>query len=349
MHQGISNESATFSGQFKYDTREKNYAGSNMVDIVLDEQTKTNNSTEDPVLVLEILRPASQPFTSEDMIKVEGVVRSASLNLQEDELLACCNSSAVYESHKLEDNLSLNIKHLCDCEDLFIGLKQKKVRCFQSSMKFRVRTKLWPSPGTGCLDSSPSLLEPTEKGQENRYETPRFAVESRFDDEIDMDVDADIEFAQQLVIPAFSMIDLKCKIKDLPLTSYVTFEICANNEHIAMAWTGVQLFDYEKRLIRGRINLPLTMGPLPPMAFPTLLNSATAENVSHHGERAILVEFNPAFVGVGEDKSKDIVYTEPWEACLNHGNHELLRAKSTSKKYQTPRKLANIFCPPLII
>ena len=272
------------------------------------------------------------------MIKVEGVVRSASLNLQEDELLACCNSSAVYESHKLEDNLSLNIKHLCNCEDLFIGLKQKKVRCFQSSMKFRVRTKLWPSPGTGCLDSSPSLLEPTEKGQENRYETPRFAVESRFDDEIDMDVDADIEFAQQLVIPAFSIIDLKCKIKDLPLTSYVTFEICANNEHIAMAWTGVQLFDYEKRLIRGRINLPLTMGPLPPMAFPTLLNSATAENDSHHGERAILVEFNPAFVGVDEDKSKDIVYTEPWEACLNHGNHELLRAKSSSKKYQTAQK-----------
>ena len=39
-------------------------------------------------------------------------------------------SQAVYESHKLEDNLSLNIKHLRDCEDLFIGLKQK-VRCFQ--------------------------------------------------------------------------------------------------------------------------------------------------------------------------------------------------------------------------
>ena len=114
-------------------------------------------------------------------------------------------------------------------------------------------------PGTGCLDSSPSLLEPTEKDK-NRYETPRFAVESRFDDEVDMDLYTDIEFAQQLVIPAFSMIDLKCKIKDLPLTSFVTFEVCANNEHIAMAWTGVQLL-IEKRLICGRINLPLTMGP----------------------------------------------------------------------------------------
>ena len=119
---GYTNESATFSGQFKYDTMEKNYAGSNMVDIAFDEQTKTNNATEDPVLVLEILRPASQPFTSEDMIKVEGVVRSASLNLQEDELLACCNSSAVYESHKVEDHLSLNTKHLCNCEDLFIEI-----------------------------------------------------------------------------------------------------------------------------------------------------------------------------------------------------------------------------------
>ena len=36
--------------------------------------TKNQNryTAEDPVLILEILRPASQPFTSEDMIKVEG-------------------------------------------------------------------------------------------------------------------------------------------------------------------------------------------------------------------------------------------------------------------------------------
>ena len=67
-----------------------------------------------------------------------------------------------------------------------------------------------------------------------------------FDTDVDIDDMSDPEFAQKLVIPAFSIIDLGCQIKHLTISAFATFEICANNEHIAMAWTGVHLFDYEK-------------------------------------------------------------------------------------------------------
>ena len=72
------------------------------------------------------------------------------------------------------------------CIFKIIGLKNKKVRCCQSAMLFRVRVKLWPSPGTGCGESSPSLLGPIEKGS-LKYETPRCPVESTFDTDIEMD------------------------------------------------------------------------------------------------------------------------------------------------------------------
>ena len=322
---GYENENATFSEQFKTQKGNEKSRSTDMVNLILDDSISA--SDEEPLIVLQIVRPAANPFTPEDMMKVEGVVRTASLNIHEDELLTCCNSTYVHESHTLENNIELKVKHLDNCEDLFVGLKNKKVRCCQSAMLFRVRVKLWPSPGTGCGESSPSLLGPIEKGS-LKYETPRCAVESTFDNDIEMDT-VDIEFGQKLIIPVDVFIDLGCKIKDLPLTSFATFEICANNEHIAMAWTGVHLFDYEKRLIRGRINLPLNMGALPPLAFPTLLNSATADDDSHDGERSLCIEFNPSFFGFDNDIEKQIVYTRTWETCLNHGNHELLVRKST--------------------
>jgi hypothetical protein len=305
---------------------------SNMFSKVFDGRTKditgvrknTNSSPlsilqEEPRFVIQLTRRATKPFVPNEMIQVEALARSVSGAINLEELLACAGSRGVQESHKcVKDTLNVKIKRIMNFKDLPTMLgKAKGTLCCGKESEIIVRMNVWPCTGSGCLPGAPSLLV-SDKGKSEgdgpdpQYQSPRVSVEFQADGSIDVS----------------TWIDSNCPISDLPLSSFVTFEVCESGQYTALAWCGCQLFDFEKRLIRGMMSLPLTMEPLPASVYPSELSSPTAGDEDVDNRRYLDVLF--------QDRGECIVYSEPWSACLTHKQHIALKVPEENQPTTNP-------------
>ena len=275
--------------------------------------------TESPRYVVQLTR-ASGAFAPVEVVIVEALVLSAATSLKYDELMACTPNEEITESHRsVREAFQVKLNYLVNCEDLFQhvhGAGTPGRWCCSGNSEFIVRMNVWPYTGSGCTADSPSLLG---AGNKTLFQTPRLTVEAK------MLTDGDGG--------SFSALEIDCwinalrNIADIPLSSFVTFEIVSNYEFDALAWCGCFLYDYEKRFISGQMELPLTLGALPGKIFPSMLSSPTQQDLDDPElakQKMLVVQF--------EEKEAITVYTEPWSSCLSHTKHQHLRAGADAEE-----------------